>query len=65
MKSCSGKPCDGQGDCEYCGMADGSEVCPECGTEKEPVTIRARKRKDWRMMCPNCGHESKLGGEKL
>jgi predicted RNA-binding Zn-ribbon protein involved in translation (DUF1610 family) len=39
-------------------------ICPNCGSEKAPVLIRARKRDDWKRMCPDCGHEEKLGGEK-
>ena len=34
--------------------------CPECGSENEPVLIRARKRVDWAHKCPDCGHEEKV-----
>ena len=33
--------------------------CSKCGSEKEPVTIRARRRQDWTRMCPDCGHKVK------
>jgi len=40
MKSCSGKPCNEQGDCEHCNQADGKEIidiehsCKNCKTGK-------------------------------
>ena len=37
MKSCSGKPCNQEGDCEICGMADVIKICPKCGNEMDEL----------------------------
>jgi len=61
MKACSGKPCNEQGDCEHCGMADGPEICPKCGSELEywEEIRRVEDKHPPRMGCPKCGYETR------
>lgn len=68
MKSCSGKPCNEQGDCEHCKMADGPDLCSECGDKMIPwgYIVVGHPEKDYDgIICQTCGHKEKLkDGEK-